>query len=144
MSHALAWLLSAAFAALGLWHFYMAAFGTGGNGGAVPSKDGKPLFVPSTRSTVAVGVVLVLFALLVAATGGLLSIGLPARLLSWLCYALALGLFARAVGDFKYVGFFKKVRDSRFATMDTMLYSPLCLLLSAGVAAVAFKGGDAL
>lgn len=144
MSHALAWLLSAAFAALGVWHFYMAAFGTGGGGAAVPSKEGQPLFVPSTRSTVAVGIVLVLFALLVAATSGLLSVGLPARLLSWLCYALALGLFARAVGDFKYVGFFKKVRGSRFAKLDTMLYSPLCLLLSVGVTAVAFKGGNAL
>ena len=80
-----------------------------------------------------------LFAMLVAATSGMLSIGLPSRVLSWLSYALALGLVARAVGEFKYVGFFKKVRGTRFARMDTILYSPLCLLLSAGVAAVAIQ-----
>jgi glyoxylase-like metal-dependent hydrolase (beta-lactamase superfamily II) len=88
---------------------------------------------------VAVGVVLVLFALLVAATSQVLSVGLPSHVLSWLCYALALGLFARAVGDFRYVGFFKKVRGSRFARMDTFLYSPLCLMLSLGVTVVAIQ-----
>ena len=87
-------------------------------------------------STVVVGVVLLLFATLVAATSGILSLGLPPRLLSWLSYALALGLLIRVVGEFKDVGFFKAVRGTRFARMDTLLYSPLCLLLSAGVATV--------
>jgi Protein of unknown function (DUF3995) len=54
-----------------------------------------------------------------------------------LCAGLALGLLLRAVGDFRYVGFFKSVRDSRFATMDTWCYSPVCLALSMGVAYVA-------
>ena len=58
-------------------------------------------------------------------------------LLSAASYALALGLLARAIGEFKYVGFFKRVRGSRFATLDTFVFSPLCLLLSAGVAAIA-------
>ena len=48
----------------------------------------------------------------------------------------------RAIGDFRYVGFFKRVRGSRFARMDTTLYSPLCLALAAGVAAVAFGAGS--
>jgi lipopolysaccharide/colanic/teichoic acid biosynthesis glycosyltransferase len=52
-----------------------------------------------------------------------------------------LGLIARAVGEFKYVGFFKRVRDSKFATLDTFVYSPLCLLLAAGVALVAVRKG---
>jgi hypothetical protein len=33
--------------------------------------------------------------------------------LSWLSLALALGLLARAIGEFRYVGFFKRVRGSR-------------------------------
>jgi len=41
-------------------------------------------------------------------------------------------LLARAVGDFKYVGFFKTVRASRFAVLDTWFYSPLCALLALG------------
>lgn len=137
MNSILAVVVCTVFIALGLWHFYMAFAGSSGASAAVPSLDGKPLFVPSTQATIAVGVVLMLFAVLVAATSGILSLGLPPIVLSWLSYALALGLFARAIGEFKYVGFFKKVRGSRFARMDTLFYSPLCLLLSAGVATIA-------
>jgi hypothetical protein len=129
------------FVVLASWHFYMAVRQPVGASGAVPSVDGKPLFVPSRKSTVAVGVVLLLFAALVAATAGLVHIGLPQTALSGLSVALALGLTARAVGEFRYVGFFKRVRGTRFATLDTLVYSPLCLLLAAGVATVALRGG---
>ena len=36
----------------------------------------------------------------------------------------------RAIGDFNYVGFFKKKSDSIFAVNDTKYYSPLCLWIS--------------
>jgi len=91
---------------------------------------------------VAVGLVLLLCACLVAATAGLVNVGIPARVLSWISYALAAGLLARAVGEFKYLGFFKRVRDSPFAKLDTLLYSPLCLLLAVGVAVVARQNGN--
>ena len=138
MIELLAPLLVALFALLALWHFYMALAGTGGgDSAAIPSVEGRPLFAPSRRATVAVGVALLLFAALVAGTAGMWKLGLPPRLLAWPCSALALGLLARAVGEFRYVGFFKRVRGSRFARMDTLLYSPLCLLLGLGVATVA-------
>lgn len=137
MKSILALTVCTVFGVLALWHFRMAFLGSGGESAAVPSAGGKPLFVPSRTSTLAVGVVLLLFAVLVAATSGALSLGLPPVLLSWLSYALALGLGGRAVGEFKYLGFFKTVRGTRFARMDTLLYSPLCLLLAVGVAAVA-------
>ena len=139
MNDTLAAIVCVVFVVLALWHLYMAMFGAPGGGGAVPSVNGKPLFVPSTQSTVAVGVALLLCALLVAATAGRVSVGLPRNVLVWLSCALALGLLARAIGEFRYVGFFKKVRGSRFATLDTYVYSPLCLLLAAGVARVASK-----
>ena len=141
MSSAVALIVCATFAFIAGWHFKMAFFGVPGERNAVPSVDGKPLFEPSKTATVAVGVVLLLFAALVAATAGLVATGIPHYLLAWACYALALGLLARAIGEFKYVGFFKKVRGSKFARMDTILYSPVCLLLSAGVAAVGLSAG---
>jgi hypothetical protein len=130
------------FLVLASWHVVMAFGNLGSASAAVPSVAGKPLFVPSRRSTLLVALVLAGFAGLVASTAGLLDIGLSARVLSWLSYALALGLAARAIGEFRYVGFFKRERGSRFATMDTLVYSPLCLLLAAGVAFVAW--GNAL
>jgi Protein of unknown function (DUF3995) len=129
------------FVLLALWHVRMAFAAMTGQGGAVPSVDGKPLFVPTRRATLLVALVLLLFAVLVAATAGIIPLGLPLAILSWLSYALALGLLARAIGEFRYVGFFKRVRGSRFAILDTLVYSPLCLLLAAGVAVVASRNG---
>jgi hypothetical protein len=62
-------------------------------------------------------------------------------LVSLVFVALALGLLARAIGEFRYVGFFKRVRGSRFARLDTLLYSPLRLLLAVGVAFIAKQRG---
>ena len=141
MSLLVAQIVSFAFVVIALCHFYMAFAPRSGPTGAVPSIGGKPLFAPSRDATVGVGVVLLLFAGLVAATAGMVSVGIPLAALSWLSYALALGLLARAVGEFKYVGFFKRVRGSKFATLDTWVYSPLCLLLALGVAFVALHNG---
>jgi len=141
MNVLIATLVSLIFVVLALWHFVMALGATSGESLAVPSANGKPLFVPSRRATVAVGAVLLLFAGLVAATAGVVSVGLPSVALSWLSYALALGLLARAIGEFKYVGFFKRVRGTKFSRFDTLVYSPLCLLLALGVALVALQHG---
>ena len=141
MNTALASVVSFVFVLLAVWHFRMALLPARGASGAVPSVSGKPLFVPSAGATVAVGVVLLLFACLVAATAGLVELGISGRVLSWLCYALALGLLARAIGEFKYVGFFKRVRGSRFAKLDTRLYSPLCLMLAVSVTVIAQRHG---
>jgi hypothetical protein len=108
----------------------------------VPTVEGRPLFVPSRKATAAVGVAMLFFAGLVAATAGMMSVALPPVALSGLCCALALGLLARAVGEFKYVGFFKRVRRSRFARLDTLIYSPICVLLAMGVAFVALCQGN--
>jgi hypothetical protein len=124
------------FVALGLWHFHMAYARPAG--GAVPSgTDGEPLFVPSRASTLSVGLILWLLGATVAAAGGIIPSALPAGLLRGACWVLALGLLARAIGEFRYVGFFKRVRGSRFATLDTWVYSPLCLALALAVAVVA-------
>jgi hypothetical protein len=112
-----------------------------GESGAVPSVKGKPLFVPSRGATLGVAAALMLCAVVVAATAGVLATGVPLRVLSWLCYLLALALLARAIGDFRYLGFFKRVRGSKFAILDTLVYSPLCVLLAVGVAVVAARSG---
>lgn len=144
MTLVLAVVVSCVFLVLGLWHVSVALSpspGSGGASSAVPSVNGKPLFVPSTRATLAVAAGLILFAALVLATAGILTTGVPGTVLVWLSYALAAGLLARAVGEFKYVGFFKKFRGSHFAKMDTLVYSPLCVLLALGVSTVALMQG---
>jgi len=129
------------FVALAAWHVRMALGSSSVTSGAVPSVSGEPLWVPSVQATLAVAVALLLFACLVAAMAGFISFGIPQRTLAWFCYALALGLVARAIGEFKYLGFFKRVTGSKFARSDTLLYSPLCLLLAIGVTFVACRDG---
>lgn len=133
LAHAL-WIV---FAVLACWHVGMAFMPSSGRGGAVPTVNGKPLFTPTRAMTLAVAAALLLMAALIAATAGIVQTGFNPLLLSGLCYALAAGLLARAVGDFKYLGFFKRVRGSRFATLDTFVFAPLCLALAAGVALLA-------
>jgi hypothetical protein len=48
----------------------------------------------------------------------------------WSCIVFAAVFFARTVGDFKYVGLFKKIKGTHFSKYDTWFYSPLCLFLS--------------
>lgn len=133
MTNALPLALCAVFAGMGLWHFYWALGGSLGKGAAIPKSKDRPAFTPSPLATMLVGMVLLSFAVLVAASSGLIFLPVPGRILVWLCDALALVLFARAVGDFRLVGFFKRVHGSRFARLDSLVYSPLCLALSVGV-----------
>lgn len=139
MNSALPAAICIVFVGLGLWHFYWALGGGAVKNVAIPEVEGKLAFNPSAAVTAVVGLVLILCAALVAAASGLIHMPLPGRLLSWLCYALALVLLARAIGDFRLVGLFKRIRGSRFARLDTAVYSPLCLALSTGVFFVGFS-----
>jgi Protein of unknown function (DUF3995) len=108
------------------FHFYWAFGGKFGSKVVVPEISGKSAFKPSVSATI-----MVAFAILVGAW------------LSWkpnsnnhdiiFIYGnLAIGIvmLIRAVGDFKYVGFFKKIKGTLFAQNDTRYYSPLCFLIS--------------
>ncbi|AUT49699.1 DUF3995 domain-containing protein [Achromobacter sp. AONIH1] len=132
-------LTSAIFVILGLWHLYWAAGGKLAHGAAIPTRqDGSPLFRPSAAGTAAVGTALLACAALVAFNAGLLPAIGAARWTRWAGAALALGLLVRAIGDFGYVGFFKRKGGNPFARLDTRVYSPLCLLLAAGTLAASW------
>jgi len=120
-------------------HLYWAAGGTAGKAGAIPSKSGVPVLSPSPLGTLLVGVALLGMAVVVGSTAGLLPRFLPTGLLRGASAVLALIFAVRAVGEFRYVGFFKRVRGSVFAGRDTFLYSPLCLLLAVLIALVALN-----
>jgi Protein of unknown function (DUF3995) len=125
------------FSALSLVHIYWAIGGTAGKLAAVPEVSGHRAFTPSAGGTLVVALGLAFCALLVAATASLIRGPLPAHWLRWLSYVLAAVLLARAIGDFRLVGFFKSVRGTRFARLDSVIYAPLCLLLAIGVFYVA-------
>lgn len=138
LSAIIAWALIAVFVALSLLHVYWLVGGEVGRLAAIPEIDGKPIFEPSALATLVVTMGLALCAVVIAATAGILTLPLSQTVLVWLTRALAMLLLLRAMGDFRLFGFCKRIRDTRFAHLDTTVYSPLCLILAIGTAIVGF------
>jgi hypothetical protein len=125
------------FAFLALMHFYWAVGGGSGLNSAIPEINGMPVFKPAKAATAAVGLVLAATAAIVLMHAGELPSPVPTWLLEGAVVGASAVLIMRAIGDFRLVGFFKRNRDSPFARMDTLLYSPLCLVLGAALALLA-------
>lgn len=131
----LASLLALLFSALGGLHFYWAVYGIQNPEKVYPSKkDGSQMeYTPSRLACILVGVVLFLFAFL------FLNRFLQVFIFEFEFYLLmAVGalFLLRAIGDFKYVGLFKSVRETPFAKMDTRFYTPLCFCIAGMVFAL--------
>src|SRR3954471_4688835 len=95
-----------------------------------PRPDGTPLFAPSRRATLSVAALLLMAAFVLIEGAGLGPGWIaPARRWAW-TLAVALVFLLRGVGDRTSIGLFKKVRGSRFARRDTLLYTPLALALA--------------
>ena len=137
MAHFVALIAATTLALIALVHVYWALGGRVAKSAALPEIDGRPAFTPRGPLTLLVAAALSLAALLLAVTGGVLEVPLPRSGLRLLTFGLALVFVARAIGDFRLVGFFKRVKGSRFATLDSLIFAPLCLLLGLAAAWVA-------
>jgi len=99
----------------------------------VPVVEGEPVFTPGPIGTFIVAIVLFVFSAVSLGLG--FSNKVPIgyfQVLKISGFAIGTILLVRAVGDFKYVGFFKRIKDSNFAKYDYRLYSPFCI--TSGVA----------
>jgi hypothetical protein len=139
MTAAVAGVLAGIFVILALIHIYWAFGGRLGKSAAIPELGGRAAFVPGRIATFAVAVALVGAAFIVAAAGGLFGGPERVHLARILTAVIGAGLIARAIGDFRLVGFFKRERAGAFARLDTIAYSPLCLAL--GIAALLVARG---
>lgn len=128
-------LLAAIFAVLSLFHIYWAAGGTLGKGVTVPGVGSKRAFNPSPFATILVAIGLLVAMLVILGQLGALGKIIPQWIFRWSTWGICILFLLRAVGEFKLVGFFKRVRDTKFARWDTWLFSPLCL----GIAIIAFS-----
>lgn len=112
------------FSTIAMLHFYWAMGGRWGIEQSAPlNEQGQKFLNTGIVSCLVVAVGLVLFAVyyLILPSGMLAVTG-------WIIPSIFL---IRAIGDFRYVGFTKKVKNSRFAELDTKFFSPLCLIISA-------------
>jgi hypothetical protein len=122
---------SSIFGLLSGLHFYWAAGGRKGLSSALPQKtNGEKLFVPGIGATLVVAFGLLGFCIITLANLGVFNFIISSQSVYWLNILIAMIFFLRAIGDFNYVGFFKKIQGTDFARWDTRLYSPLCLIIS--------------
>lgn len=134
---ALAGSLGSVLLLLAALHVYWAVGGVTG-GSAVPSRpDGTPLFRPGPVSTLAVALALAIAGGLVFARAGIVPAVLPDQWIRAGVWAVAAAFVARAVGEFRYVGLFRRVHGTAFARWDAWLFTPLCFVLATGAAVLA-------
>ncbi len=123
----LAVILSMVLIFLAALHFYWSLFGIKDPEAVLPTKTGhKTTLSPGKFGAALVGVGLLLFAF-VFINKVLLLVEYP--WLGYVTYGIGIIFILRAFGDFRYVGFFKTAKNSRFSALDTRYYSPLCLLM---------------
>src|SRR3954468_5564531 len=109
-------------AGLAFLHFYWAGGGTWGAAASIPELDGKPTLSPGPLACVVVALLLSTAAALVWACGwpgATTAARAGASGWGWLRRVgtafVGLVLLARAVGDFRMIGFSKRVKGTRFA-----------------------------
>ncbi|WP_373512520.1 DUF3995 domain-containing protein [Persicitalea sp.] len=125
---ALSIFLSVIFFTLGLLHLYWATGGQWGIASTLPTNaSGYRILNPRKADSAVVGLGLISFGLFYLFKMGLIPNPLPDWLFRYGGWLIPAIFILRAVGDFKYVGFFKKIKQTSFGKIDTQFYSPLCL-----------------
>jgi hypothetical protein len=123
-------LLFLIFIALSSLHFYWALGGLWASDAVIPTKeDDTKLMSPSIWATLTVAVALLSFGLFILIKAGLINFDLPLWIEQYGLWIIASIFSLRAIGEFNYVGFFKKYRQTTFGQNDTRFYTPLCLMI---------------
>lgn len=120
-------------------HLYWVAGGRRGMQNVIPEVPGKgQAFSPGPGATLAVALALLGAAAVVLARVGVIGADMvPTRAVRMATWAIAIAFGLRAIGDFRLVGVFKRIRGTSFAWWDSRLFVPLCCFLSIGAAVVA-------
>lgn len=129
---ALSSLLFLIFVALSVLHIYWALGGNWGIDSALPTKeeDSTQVLKPRIAETLIVAMGLLSFALLYLIKTGLVSMALPSWVFNYGGWIVPSIFLIRVIGDFKYVGLFKKIKSTKFAKADSKYFIPLCSFLA--------------
>jgi len=121
-------------------HIFWALGGKWAGQIALPKKeDGSLLFSPGPIPCFLVAVILLAMAAFCIVRFVLAFPWMGDSLGTRVLWLLAGVFFLRFIGDFRYVGIFRKVRRTDFGRMDGKLYSPLCGAYSAAFVLMAIS-----
>jgi len=130
MAATLSIILFSIFIILAIIHFNWGVGGKWGFDKALPTNEkGERILNPRKIDSAIVGFGLLGFGLFYLWKSGLIHLGLPAWVYTYVGWIIPAIFILRAVGDFKYVGFFKKIKTTDFGRLDSRLFSPLCLVI---------------
>jgi len=126
----LSFILCLIFIILGAFHFYWFFGGTWGVNKVIPTKatELSSLSIPKI-ATLMVGLSFVFSTLIYLIKPGLINLQLPNWLINYGCWFIPIIFILRAIGEFNYVGFFKRIKNTEFAKADSKIFSPLCLII---------------
>ncbi|WP_165861151.1 DUF3995 domain-containing protein [Paenibacillus paeoniae] len=129
----ISWTMASVFTLIGALHLYWLLGGKWGMHAAIPTIADRDqvLFTPGKLATSIVMLLLWLAAFWMLLLGQEWSSLLPSWLITIGGYTISATFLIRSIGDFRYLGFFKRYRQSYFARLDSRYYSPLCLMLAA-------------
>lgn len=124
-------ILSTIFLLIALIHFNWGFGGRWGYDQSIPTnQNNEKIFNPKTLECFVVGFGLLFFVLIINIRINNIANPFPNWVVNTMMYIIAFIFILRSVGDFKYVGLFKKVKHSVFAKFDNKYYTPLCILIS--------------
>ena len=112
-------------------HVYWAFGGKIGIASALPESVAGSSFKPGTGLTLVVALLLAVY----AAVLGAVAYGFDDEIGRWVVIAGVALFVLRAIGDAKYVGFFKTVQGTRFARADSAYFTPLLIAFAFGSSA---------
>ena len=118
------------FTVLGLIHFNWAFGGRFGFTKSIPTKEnGERVLNPRKIDSAFVGIVLTVFGGFYVLKSGLIDHNLPIWFMNYGSWIIPILFLLRAIGDFKYIGIFKRVKKTNFGKLDTRFFSPLCIFI---------------
>ncbi len=121
-------------------HIYWALGGRWGSSAVIPTKDDAlPVKMPGLIPTLIVALGLLGFGLFVLVQAQLIALQLPNWMGKYGLWIMASIFMLRAIGEFRYVGFFKSIKHTQFAQNDTKYYAPLCLFIAVLICLVEFN-----
>jgi hypothetical protein len=119
------------FILLSALHFYWAFGGKLWYDDVLPTNsNGLNKLNPGTTAGLIVAFGLLFLASITAGNQGLFDRYIKRKYFRYGSLIIAIMFFLRAVGDFKFIGFFKTVKGTKFGINDTEFFSPLCLFIA--------------
>ncbi|MCC5816656.1 MAG: DUF3995 domain-containing protein [Leptospira sp.] len=124
-------ILAFIFFTLSAIHIYWGIGGRWGTEAVIPTTTEKQKSImPGKLATFGVAFGLFALGIFICLKAEWLTLSIPSFISDYGLYAIGFVFLLRAIGEFKYVGFFKRIKNTKFAYYDTRYFSPLCLVVA--------------